>query len=72
MRNCGKVVSKNIERTPALFDRFGCSDDASEYLNSMRLVTAYGDELCVHSLAVLFSVQVHVHIPNYGIQVFLF
>jgi len=61
---------QNIERTPALIDRFGCSDDASAYLNSMRLDTTYGDESCVHSLALLFSVQVHVYTPNYGIQVF--
>lgn len=37
----------------------------------MRLDTTYGDELCVHSLALLFTVQVHVYTPNYyGIQVF--
>jgi hypothetical protein len=43
--------------------------DANEYhLSSVLVDSTYGDELCVHSLALLHQVQVQVYTRNYCIQ----
>ena len=49
-----KECVQNIEQTQVLINRFDSHQDATEYLNAMAMDTTYGDELCVHSLALLF------------------
>ena len=49
-------------------DLFDTYQDATDYLSDMAMDSTYGDELCVHSLALLYSVHVQIFTDDHGIQ----
>ena len=62
---------ENIRGRPQLAARFADQSAADSYLNQMSLPYTYGDELCLHSLALTFNVKVAVVTPDYGTLLFV-
>ena len=57
---------ENIRDNPQLAARFADQSAADSYLNQMSLPYTYGDEVCLHSLALIFNIKIALVTPDYG------
>ena len=59
-----------IQQIPELYNRFGFPEDLRTFTNDMSQDGHYGDEICIHALAIVLQLYIEVFLPEHPVQLF--